>query len=373
MKKCTYYIVLIGFLCLSLLLSFTPQAIASPPPVAYWKFDEGSGNVAHDSSGNGNDGTIYIATWTAGRVGNALHFNGIDSWIQIPSNPTLSGLSQMTIEAWIEIDSFQAPVKGIVCKASGTAMPTPDSEYALVLFNTTPAFEVYNGNYLVRAFADQKTPNTNTWYYVVGTWNGTHYAICVNGVLCDSGTNLPSSPYSYPIDLQIGRIGTYSWTYFAGTIDEVKIYNYARTPEEIWNDYSGGVTPLSVSISPLSASINVGNLVFFTSTVSGGTSPYSYQWYLDGNPVSGATSASWTFVPTTSGIYYIYLKVTDSSSNTTQSEVARITVASVPVGGYSIPIEGHTTTRPLTPYLTIIATLTIGYIAIKRKTKRRTG
>jgi hypothetical protein len=134
----------------------------------------------------------------------------------------------MTIEAWIEIDSFQAPVKGIVCKASGTAMPTPDSEYALVLFNTTPAFEVYNGNYLVRAFADQKTPNTNTWYHVVGTWNGTHYAIYVNGVLCDSGTNSPSSPYSYPIDLQIGRIGTYSWTYFNGTIDEVKIYNYAK-------------------------------------------------------------------------------------------------------------------------------------------------
>jgi len=31
--------------------------------VAYWRFDEGSGTVAHDYSGNENDGTIHGATW----------------------------------------------------------------------------------------------------------------------------------------------------------------------------------------------------------------------------------------------------------------------------------------------------------------------
>jgi hypothetical protein len=128
--------------------------------------------------------------------------------------------------------------------------------------------------------------------------------------------------------------------------------------------------PLSASISPLSASIAVGNSVTFTSTVSGGTTPYSYQWYLDGNPVSGATSVSWTSAPTMSGIYYIYLKVTDSSSNTTQSETARITVASVPVGGYSFPMEGHKSAKPLTPYLTLIAVTAIGFVVIRRKTTR---
>jgi len=225
---------------LALLLAPMHQAKASRvPPVGYWKFDEGSGSTAYDSSGNSNHGVIHAATWTEGRIGKALHFNGIDSWVQISHCSILSGLSQMTVEAWIKIESFQAPVKGIVSKASGTAMPTPDAEYALVLFNTTPAFEVYNGNYLVRAFAHQKTPNANTWYHVAGTWNGTYYAIYVNGVLCDSGINLPSSPYSYPIDLRIGRHGTYSWTYFNGTIDEVMIYNYARTAEEIWSDYVG--------------------------------------------------------------------------------------------------------------------------------------
>lgn len=32
---------------------------AQPGLVGYWKFNEGTGNIAHDSSGNGNDGTIF--------------------------------------------------------------------------------------------------------------------------------------------------------------------------------------------------------------------------------------------------------------------------------------------------------------------------
>jgi parallel beta-helix repeat protein len=125
--------------------------------------------------------------------------------------------------------------------------------------------------------------------------------------------------------------------------------------------------PLSASINPLSASINVGQSVTFTSTVSGGHTPYTYQWYLNGALVSGATSNTWTFTPTTSGIYYIHLKVTDAKDNTTQSETARITVAAVPVGGYSIPIKGQNTPNPLTLYLALIAILATVFTAIRRK------
>jgi len=130
--------------------------------------------------------------------------------------------------------------------------------------------------------------------------------------------------------------------------------------------------PLSVSISPVASSIILGESVAFSSTVVGGITPYSYQWYLDGNPVAGATSAAWTFTPITSGICYVYLKVTDSASNTAQSETARITVASVPVGGYSFPIEGHASAKPLTPYLTLITVIAIGFVVIRRKTAKDT-
>ena len=129
--------------------------------------------------------------------------------------------------------------------------------------------------------------------------------------------------------------------------------------------------PLSASISPLSASILVGQSVTFTSTVSGGYTPYSYQWYLNAAPVSGATSNTWAFTPATSGIYYVYLKVTDAKDNTAQSDTARITAATVPVGGYSIPLKVQTKAEPVLPYIALIATLTAVFTKLRPKTKRK--
>jgi len=130
-------------------------------------------------------------------------------------------------------------------------------------------------------------------------------------------------------------------------------------------------SPLSASISPLSASLLVGQSVTFTSTVSGGYTPYSFQWYLNGAPVSGATSSTWTFTPTAGGIYYVHLKVTDAKANTAQSDTARITVATVPVGGYSIPIQVQTKTEPIIPYIALIAILTAIFTKLRPKTKRK--
>ena len=129
--------------------------------------------------------------------------------------------------------------------------------------------------------------------------------------------------------------------------------------------------PLQVSISPLSASILVGQSVTFASTVSGGYTPYNYQWYLNNALVSGATSNTWTFTPTTSGIYYVHLKVTDAKANTAQSDTARITAATVPVGGYSVPIQVQTKAEPVLPYIALIATLTAIFTKLRPKTKRK--
>jgi PKD repeat protein len=128
--------------------------------------------------------------------------------------------------------------------------------------------------------------------------------------------------------------------------------------------------PLTVTISPMSASILVGQSVTFTSTVSGGYPPYTYQWFLNGNPVSGATSNTWTFMPTTSGIFYVYLKVTDARGNTAQSYAGRVVVSTVPVGGYSIPLQLSTKTDTVIPYTLLVTVLTTTFIAVKRKYKK---
>jgi hypothetical protein len=125
----------------------------------------------------------------------------------------------------------------------------------------------------------------------------------------------------------------------------------------------------SVSITPLSASISVGQSVIFTSTVSGGTAPYKYQWYLDGNPVSGATLSSWTYSPTSASIHSVYVKVTDDNGDTAQSSIANVNVSSggVPVGGYSILL---TKQIPMSN-ISIYAMLIVLFGAVLSLTKRK--
>ena len=128
---------------------------------------------------------------------------------------------------------------------------------------------------------------------------------------------------------------------------------------------------LSVSIDPLSASITIGGSISFTSTVVGGTSPYTYQWYLDGDPVSGATSSGWTFTPPSSGIYYVYVEVTDATSNKVQSDTARITVIPVSVGGYSVSLTKPAAKTPLIFYTMLLAIFGVVMSLIKRKRNRQ--
>lgn len=70
--------------------------ISSDNLQAGYTFNEGSGTIATDSSGNGNDGTIQGATWTTGKNGDGLSFDGIDDSVSIP----LINNEELSICAW---------------------------------------------------------------------------------------------------------------------------------------------------------------------------------------------------------------------------------------------------------------------------------
>lgn len=135
--------------------------------------------------------------------------------------------------------------------------------------------------------------------------------------------------------------------------------------------YSPPPPQFLVTISPMSASIDKGQSVKFNSAVSGGAPPYDHQWYLDNNPVLGGTSDSWIATFAESGIHYVYLKVTDSNSNSAQSSIARINVASPPVGGYSVSGGRSRGGESLMLHLTALVALAAGATTINRKRKRR--
>ncbi|MGB7000841.1 MAG: DUF2341 domain-containing protein [Halobacteriota archaeon] len=88
--------------------SLTPTP--TPPEgglVGYWNFNEGSGNMAYDSSGSGNEGTIHGATWVDnGSCKKALSFDGVDDYVQ--TNPATFQSNDITVAAWIYPKSFSS-------------------------------------------------------------------------------------------------------------------------------------------------------------------------------------------------------------------------------------------------------------------------
>jgi len=85
--------------------------------VAEWHFDEGSGSVLEDSSGNGNDGVIYGATWVEGKYGKALSFDGVDDYVDFGNDASLN-VECITLEAWVNLQTWDEG-GGLICKGTG--------------------------------------------------------------------------------------------------------------------------------------------------------------------------------------------------------------------------------------------------------------
>ncbi|MHC4545480.1 MAG: hypothetical protein ACYSYL_13320 [Planctomycetota bacterium] len=60
--------------------SFTTLAELDSDLVGWWKFDEGEGTIAYDSTGN-NHGSIFGANWTTGQINGALTFDGVGDYV----------------------------------------------------------------------------------------------------------------------------------------------------------------------------------------------------------------------------------------------------------------------------------------------------
>jgi len=114
MKKVIYFITILLFVnVLPLYSAVTDDA------VSYWNFNEGSGADVFDAQ-ELNDGEIIDGTWTTGKLGNAIDFDGVDDYVEVADDNSLSfgdGLddSPFTFAAWIKMDDatrFEIMSKG---------------------------------------------------------------------------------------------------------------------------------------------------------------------------------------------------------------------------------------------------------------------
>src|SRR4249919_1993565 len=80
-----------------------PAASATSNLVGQWRLDQGSGTVAVDSSGFGDNGTIVgPASWIGGPDGGALEFDGDTARVVVPDAPQLDPSGAVSVSAWIE-------------------------------------------------------------------------------------------------------------------------------------------------------------------------------------------------------------------------------------------------------------------------------
>jgi hypothetical protein len=216
-------------------VSITVANTVSSGLVASFGFNEASGTTVLDSSGANNHGTITSATLTtAGKFGGALSFNGASSWVTVPDAPSLDLTNGLTLEAWVNPSALSGWRTVLLKESTGTL------SYALYANDNTPnpALTVRIGGADRSAVGTSALP-LNTWTHLAATYDGAQLRLYVNGVQAGSraqtGTMMVSAG-----PLRIG--GNAVWTeFFAGRIDEVRVYNRALSAAEIQADMNAAV------------------------------------------------------------------------------------------------------------------------------------
>lgn len=220
-------------------------------PAGEWNLDEGSGTNAQDSSTNGNTGTITAGSgsYVNGKINKAYTFDGSSTLVNAGSGSSLDNLpaSGMTAEAWIyPTGAGEGNAGFILAKNNGSSQ---NAGWLFLTLNTggpTRAlqFVIDGSTDLVKTTSDS-VYSYNTWNHVAVTSNSNFSAgsvhIYVNGKeVTYSGSSGGSSRVSDAASsFYIGNASSGDRT-FAGIIDQVKVYNYERTPAQISWSYNQG-------------------------------------------------------------------------------------------------------------------------------------
>ncbi len=252
--------------------------------VSSWSFNEGSGSMLYDLSGNDNDGDITGPLWTTGAMaGHALQFDGTNDYIEIDDSISLRTIAnEYTFEAFFKLSSYGTQ-KGCTLfqMASGTG-----GNVFIVVANEIPASnkiriaamtessgdEIFDFNYVIPL---------NQWVALAAVKSSSgNIELYVNGSLEQTLTGFPQVLTQYLSKAFIGADADSGMTltdFFAGTIDEIRIYNRTLSSSEISQSYidffEEETTSTTTTETTTTETTTSTTQTSTTSTTTGSTSP----------------------------------------------------------------------------------------------------
>ena len=229
---------------------------ASAELVGYWSFDEGSGEIAKDGSGNGNDGTLENGTaWTDGQSGYAVQFDGTDDCVNLGNAGSLSITDDFTFSMWVKISQYPTSWRNMLSKL----VDDQHVEYNF-RYKTATEGQFYYGTgsaAIVCMWNPTEDLPLNTWTHIAGVRKSqTHLKVYFNGV--EKRTlNITTEAVSTDANVTIGRQSN-NMFYFDGVIDEVALFSHAMEEAEIQSVMSGlGDKELASKPNPANEAVDV--------------------------------------------------------------------------------------------------------------------
>ncbi len=233
---------LISFVLVLGLVLTSMTGAADPDLVAHWKFDDGSGTTLFDSSGNGHDGTLMgDPKWVPGKLGGALEFDGDGDYVDCGSSPDFAIPVNISITCWIKVDVFDKTWQAIIT--------TSDSSWRVHRSSSSNNIAWGTSGLSPTDLTGTTDVSTGEWFHIATVYNGTQKLLYIDGNL-DASSDSTGNITASSVPVYIGENSGATGRFWAGLIDDVRIYSRALSETEILGVMAGGGTDFPQASSP---------------------------------------------------------------------------------------------------------------------------
>jgi len=198
----------------------------------------GTGTTWTDLSGSGTNGTLTSGPTYNASKGGSIVFDGVDDLVTVSDK---GNLPVFTVEAWVNFISVPTNLSFPAIIANVYTGSPAVLNFSLG-FNGTDTVGVWDGKIKIGFYdgtwrsTDGIIPTTNTWYHLVGTYNGSTLSFYINSTLSYTKSYV-GTPSSSGAGIRIGRRWD-SANYINGYIPLVRLYNRALSSDEITTNFN---------------------------------------------------------------------------------------------------------------------------------------